>query len=62
MSLTESHEARSDAHARAATTDAQVLGQPFTLREGVVLKNRLMKSAMSEILGSRDHAPTPAHA
>ncbi|MBK6461541.1 MAG: NADH:flavin oxidoreductase/NADH oxidase family protein [Myxococcales bacterium] len=64
MSLTESHEARRHAHAASAvaSTDAQVLGQPFTLREGVVLKNRLMKSAMSEILGSRDHAPTPEHA
>ncbi len=69
MSLHESHEAPSDArppHSVArdadATTDARVLGQPLPLRDGVVLKNRLMKSATSEILGSREYAPTAAHA
>lgn len=64
MSPTESQatNAPNDPAARITATDAEVLGQPFALRGGVVLKNRLMKSAMSEILGSRDHAPTPAHA
>lgn len=36
------------------------LGQPLALPCGVVLRNRLMKSAMSEVLGSPTHSPTPA--
>lgn len=36
-----------------------VLSQPLTLPNGVVLKNRLLKSAMSEALGTRDGAATP---
>lgn len=35
-----------------------VIAQPFTLSNGTVIKNRLLKSAMSEALGNRDHAPT----
>ena len=35
------------------------LQQPLTLPSGCVVKNRLLKSAMSEALGSRDGAPTP---
>jgi 2,4-dienoyl-CoA reductase-like NADH-dependent reductase (Old Yellow Enzyme family) len=36
------------------------LAQPLTLPCGQVLPNRLMKSALSETLGDRDGAPTPA--
>jgi 2,4-dienoyl-CoA reductase-like NADH-dependent reductase (Old Yellow Enzyme family) len=42
-------------------SDSETLGQPFTLKCGVTIKNRILKSAMSEILGSRNHAPTPEH-
>ncbi len=35
-----------------------ILSQPFTLPNGAVLKNRLVKSAMSEALGTMDHRPT----
>jgi 2,4-dienoyl-CoA reductase-like NADH-dependent reductase (Old Yellow Enzyme family) len=38
-------------------TPVAVLAQPFTLPNGVVVKNRLLKSAMSEALGTRDGAP-----
>ncbi len=38
---------------------AQVLAQPFTLPNGVTLKNRLVKSAMSEALGTTDNRVTP---
>lgn len=38
---------------------ADVLGQSFTLPCGARLDNRILKSAMSEILGTADHAPTP---
>lgn len=34
------------------------LSTPFTLKNGVVIKNRLFKSAMSEQLGTRAHNPT----
>ena len=37
---------------------ATVLRQPLPLRRGAPIPNRLMKSAMSEILGSPTHAPT----
>ena len=40
-------------------TPQAVLAQPFTLPNGVVIKNRLFKSAMSEALGSREGAATP---
>lgn len=40
-------------------TDPDVLGQALTLPSGVTIKNRLLKSAMSEALGNRDGAPTP---
>lgn len=40
-------------------TPQAVLAQPFTLPNGVVIKNRLFKSAMSEALGTRDRAATP---
>ncbi len=38
---------------------AQVLAQSFTLPNGAVVKNRLVKSAMSESLGTYDNRPTP---
>lgn len=37
---------------------AQILSQPLTLPNGTTLKNRLVKSAMSECLGTVDHHPT----
>ncbi|MFT5356034.1 MAG: 2,4-dienoyl-CoA reductase-like NADH-dependent reductase (Old Yellow Enzyme family) [Polyangiales bacterium] len=37
---------------------ADVLGQSFTLPCGVRVNNRILKSAMSEILGTDYHAPT----
>ncbi|MES2088702.1 MAG: NADH:flavin oxidoreductase/NADH oxidase family protein [Pseudomonadota bacterium] len=40
-------------------TPQAVLSQPLTLPNGVVIKNRLLKSAMSEALGNRDGASTP---
>ena len=40
-------------------TPRGVLAKAFTLPNGVVIKNRLMKSAMSETLGNADGAPTP---
>ncbi len=39
-------------------TPQDVLAQPFTLPNGVVIKNRICKSAMSETLGDRAGAPT----
>lgn len=36
----------------------EVIAQPFTLSNGIVIKNRLLKSAMSEALGSKG-APKP---
>ena len=39
-------------------TPQAVLAQTFTLPNGVVIKNRLFKSAMSEALGNRERAPT----
>lgn len=33
---------------------------PLTLPNGQVIKNRLLKSAMSESLGTKEHAPSPA--
>jgi len=40
-------------------TPSAVLAQSLTLPNGVVIKNRLVKSAMSEALGNREGAPTP---
>jgi 2,4-dienoyl-CoA reductase-like NADH-dependent reductase (Old Yellow Enzyme family) len=34
------------------------LGNPLTLPCGAVIKNRFLKSAMSEALATIDHAPT----
>lgn len=36
------------------------IAQPITLPCGAVIKNRLMKSAMSEIMGDKDYGPTTA--
>lgn len=38
---------------------SQILSQPFTLPSGVNIKNRLVKSAMSEALGDHAGAATP---
>ncbi|MFT5456287.1 MAG: 2,4-dienoyl-CoA reductase-like NADH-dependent reductase (Old Yellow Enzyme family) [Myxococcota bacterium] len=38
------------------------IADPLTLPCGQVVPNRILKSAMSEILGSPSHAPTAAHA
>ncbi len=38
---------------------ANLLNQPFTLPNGTVLKNRLVKSALSEALGTMDNRVTP---
>jgi hypothetical protein len=40
----------------AATT---TLATPLTLPNGAIVKNRLVKAAMSEQLGGVDHQPTP---
>lgn len=40
-------------------TPQEVLARPFTLPNGAVIKNRLLKSAMSEALGNRERAATP---
>ncbi|MDO9197541.1 NADH:flavin oxidoreductase/NADH oxidase family protein [Rhodoferax sp.] len=42
-------------------TPQAVLNQPLTLPHGTVIKNRLLKSAMSEALGDQGGAPTPEH-
>lgn len=41
-------------------TQANFLNQSFTLPNGTVLKNRLVKSALSEALGTMDNRVTPA--
>jgi 2,4-dienoyl-CoA reductase-like NADH-dependent reductase (Old Yellow Enzyme family) len=38
---------------------AAILSQPISLPQGAVIKNRLLKSAMSEALANREGAPTP---
>ncbi|MEO5968423.1 MAG: NADH oxidase, partial [Bdellovibrionia bacterium] len=38
----------------------QILAQSFKLQNGFVLRNRLVKSAMSEALGTIDNHPTPS--
>lgn len=40
-------------------TPQAILSQSFTLPRGTTIRNRLVKSAMSEALGNRDRAPTP---
>lgn len=40
-----------------APTDLDALNQPLELRDGMVLKNRLAKAALSESLSRRDHTP-----
>ncbi|VFQ43327.1 NADH:flavin oxidoreductase/NADH oxidase family protein [Desulfoluna butyratoxydans] len=40
-------------------TKPNPLAAPLTLPCGAVLKNRIVKSAMSEIMGDRGHGPTP---
>lgn len=40
---------------------SKILGQELVLSNGIKLKNRFMKSAMSEVLGSKKYAPTNAH-
>jgi 2,4-dienoyl-CoA reductase-like NADH-dependent reductase (Old Yellow Enzyme family) len=40
-------------------TPHAVLAQPLTLPNGTIIKNRLLKSAMSEALGTREGASTP---
>ncbi len=44
-----------------ASSAPSALNRPLTLPNGAVIKNRLLKSAMSETLGNRDCAPTPEH-
>ncbi|GAC1626514.1 MAG: NADH:flavin oxidoreductase/NADH oxidase family protein [Nevskia sp.] len=39
-------------------TPQQILAQPLRLANGVTIKNRIAKSAMSEALGSTDNRPT----
>ncbi|MFC1851147.1 NADH:flavin oxidoreductase/NADH oxidase family protein [candidate division CSSED10-310 bacterium] len=39
---------------------AYLLGQTITLPCGVTVKNRFMKAAMSEVMGSKTHEPTTA--
>lgn len=36
-----------------------IIAQTYTLKNGTVIKNRLLKSAMSEALGESDGAPKP---
>jgi len=43
-----------------STNTAPLFARPFTLPNGVVVKNRLAKSAMSEALGTTDNHVTPA--
>ncbi len=40
------------------TNPAEILNQPFTLPNGTVIKNRLVKSALSETLGTTDNHVT----
>lgn len=37
----------------------QIISQPFTLPNGSLIKNRMLKSAMSEALGMKNGAPKP---
>jgi len=40
-------------------TDRAALAEPLTLPCGAVVKNRILKSAMSEVLGTPSHGPQP---
>ena len=42
------------------TPTTTTLGPPLALPNGLVLKNRLAKAAMSEQLGTKENAPTDA--
>jgi 2,4-dienoyl-CoA reductase-like NADH-dependent reductase (Old Yellow Enzyme family) len=42
----------------STATGLDLLGSPFELPCGSVLANRIAKSALSEAMGTRDHAPT----
>ncbi len=42
--------------------DVSCLAEPLTLPCGAVVKNRILKSAMSEVLGTPSHAPQPGMA
>ncbi len=42
-----------------ATIDTLQLSTPFELKNGIRIKNRITKSAMSEGLGTKDHNPKP---
>ncbi|MEM7173571.1 MAG: NADH:flavin oxidoreductase/NADH oxidase family protein [Pseudomonadota bacterium] len=46
--------------ARAAQGPRHVIGRPIELPNGVVLKNRIIKSAMSEALGDAHNNPSPS--
>ena len=37
----------------------QILASPFTLPNGTLLQNRIVKAAMSEAVGTTDGRPTP---
>lgn len=52
----------SNPHSPAAPTPGDPLAEPFTLPCGVVLKNRLCKTAMTEGLGDAQLRATPEHA
>jgi 2,4-dienoyl-CoA reductase-like NADH-dependent reductase (Old Yellow Enzyme family) len=47
---------------QSQTAGGARLAQPLVLSSGLVLRNRLAKSATSECLAGRDDEPTPAHA
>ncbi|MGB5886473.1 MAG: NADH:flavin oxidoreductase/NADH oxidase family protein [Acinetobacter venetianus] len=42
------------------TNDSLLLAQPFTLKSGMIIKNRLIKAALSEALGNAEGGPSPA--
>ena len=44
------------------STPSEILGEPITLRCGASIKNRFLKSAMSEGIADNAHDPTPNHA
>lgn len=45
---------------KSPTPATSLLNQPLHLPNGIVLRNRLAKAAMSETLGTYDNRPTPA--
>jgi len=40
------------------STPADILGQEFQLKNGIIIKNRFLKSAMSEVMGDPSHNPS----